>query len=304
LNVNDGTIFATNISGGGGTSAINLNSGILNLQGGGLITSVSTLNIGDGVSDSALLTGAGNISSPNSITVAANGTLAGNTSITSPNLIINGTLSPGVDGIGAITNTGAAVFGAGGSFSVTVQNANGAPVSGWDYLQENGALNVQATNNNPFTIQLESFDPNGSGSVTNFNSLTNYDWTIATASGGISNFSADKFTVDSSQFQNNLNGGYFYVRTNSNSLFLSFTNPPSAPVTVNIAAAGANGFVFSGSGGSAGAFYYVLATTNLGLPVSQWTVIATNIFDSGGNFDFTNPADPTAPQNFYLLQLR
>src|SRR5208282_3809041 len=38
------------------------------------------------------------------------------------------------------------------------------------------------------------------------------------------------FAVDTTFFQNDLAGGYFYVRTNGNSLVLSFTNnhPPSA----------------------------------------------------------------------------
>jgi hypothetical protein len=305
LNVSDdGTVFATNILGGGGTSAINLNSGILNLQGAGQITNVTTLAIGDGVSDFALLTGAANIISPNVIMIAANGTLSGNTFITTPNLVVDGTLAAGVTGAGAMTNTGAATFGAGGNLSVTVQNAGGVPVSGWDFLQVNGALAISASNSNPFTIQLESFDPNGSGVVTNFNSATNYDWIIATATGGIANFSADKFTVDTSQFQNDLGGGHFYVRTNGNSLVLSFTNPPPVPVAVHISPTGGNNFIFSGSNGNAGAPYYVLSSTNVALSPALWTVIATNHFDANGNFNFTNPADPNAPQTFYMLRLQ
>jgi hypothetical protein len=47
-----------------------------------------------------------------------------------------------------------------------------------------------------------------------------------------------------------------------------------------------------------------LAATNLVLPVSHWTVIATNTFDGGGNFSFTNSVSPNTPPTFYLLKLQ
>jgi parallel beta-helix repeat protein len=305
LNLNGGTVQATNIGGGSGDSVISLNSGTLNLQGG-QITNITTLNVGvAGTPQPAQLLDAAAVNSPNVITIAANGTLAGNTIVTSPGLTVNGTISPGVNGIGVITNIGPATFGAGGTFAVAVENANGTPVAGWDYLQVNGALNLQASNANPFTIQVQSFDPNGSGSVTNFNNNTNYDWTIAGATGGIANFTASEFTVDTSLFQNDLAGGYFYVRTNGNSLVLSFTNNPPAvtPVTIHLALSGGN-LVFSGSNGVAFHQYYVLDSTNLGLPIASWPVISTNTFDAGGNFNFTNPPGANAPQTFYILRLQ
>ncbi|HTB82127.1 MAG TPA: fibronectin type III domain-containing protein [Candidatus Sulfotelmatobacter sp.] len=300
LNINDGDVLATNISGGGGTSTISLNSGILNLQGG-QITNVTTLGIGDGVSDAALLTGAATIGSPSAILVAANGTLAGNTVITSPGLTVNGVISPGGVGVGAMTNNGPATFGAGGGLAITIQNANGSPVSGWDFFRANGALTIGASNSNPFTVQIESFDPNGSGLVTNFNSSSTYAWNIATATGGITDFNADKFTVDASLFQNYLAGGNFSVTTNGNSLVLVFNPQPTPPVIGNAVLSGTN-LVISGSGGVTNGTYFVLATTNLALPVTNWTVVATGIFDGSGNFTFTN-AVGNAMQNFYLLKL-
>ena len=62
------------------------------------------------------------------------------------------------------------------------------------------------------------------------------------------------------------------------------------------------GLVLSGSFGVSNGTFYILATTNLTLPVGQWTAVLTNQYDGGGNFDFTNPIDPNAPQSFYLLQ--
>jgi hypothetical protein len=63
--------------------------------------------------------------------------------------------------------------------------------------------------------------------------------------------------------------------------------------------------VFSGSAGSgnAGLQYSILASTNLLLPVSQWTPLMTNYFDGAGNFASTNAITPGSLQVFYLLKL-
>jgi hypothetical protein len=66
----------------------------------------------------------------------------------------------------------------------------------------------------------------------------------------------------------------------------------------------ANGSVIiSGSGGTAGSNYYVLTSTNVALPMNDWTRLATNVFESGGTFSFTNAVDPNTPQQFFRLQL-
>jgi hypothetical protein len=137
--------------------------------------------------------------------------------------------------------------------------------------------------------------------VTNFNAGSNYAWIIAAAAGGIANFSADKFAVDVSAFQNDLAGGSFSVQTNGNSLQLQFT-PLPPPVIGNITLVGTN-LVVAGVGGSSGGGYWVLASTNLALPASQWQPVATNYFDDGGNFIFTNPFFGGQPPIFYRLQV-
>jgi len=42
---------------------------------------------------------------------------------------------------------------------------------------------------------------------------------------------------------------------------------------------------------------------NLAMPVSNWTRILTNQFDSGGGFNFTNTMNCNSPSAFYLLQI-
>ncbi len=60
--------------------------------------------------------------------------------------------------------------------------------------------------------------------------------------------------------------------------------------------------VISGTGGPANIQYWILTSTNLTLPITSWTPISTNNFDSSGSFQFTNIIDPTAPQSFYQIQ--
>jgi len=59
----------------------------------------------------------------------------------------------------------------------------------------------------------------------------------------------------------------------------------------------------SGVGGTNSGTDYVLTSCNLLVPLSLWTSIATNHFDSTGHFIFTNAAQTNAAQQFYLRQL-
>ena len=77
---------------------------------------------------------------------------------------------------------------------------------------------------------------------------------------------------------------------------LSFANIAPAPGS-------GGGFILSGAGGVSNGTYYVLTSSNLLLPLTNWTRIATNQFDSEGDFIFTNAAQTNAPQLFYSLQL-
>ena len=72
-----------------------------------------------------------------------------------------------------------------------------------------------------------------------------------------------------------------------------------------IAATGlSNGsFVFSGAGGSPNGTYHVLSSTNIALPLVNWTPVLTNTFDASGNFSVTTVVDPNTKQRFFLLQV-
>jgi len=90
--------------------------------------------------------------------------------------------------------------------------------------------------------------------------------------------------------------------TNSVPVILSVAMPTS-PVFSSLSFTGSN-LVFSGSNGVPNWNFYLLETTNLPLPLSQWKIIGTNTFDGNGNFVVTNSAASSAPENFYLLKLQ
>jgi hypothetical protein len=77
---------------------------------------------------------------------------------------------------------------------------------------------------------------------------------------------------------------------------------PAQPRFNFFTVSGAN-LVMRGSNGWPGQNYFVLTTTNLALPPSNWPVALTNPFDPSGNFDLTNPIISGATNRFYMLQL-
>jgi uncharacterized repeat protein (TIGR03803 family) len=77
------------------------------------------------------------------------------------------------------------------------------------------------------------------------------------------------------------------------------------PNIVGISLSGTN-LIVNGANGFSGASYYVLNSTNLALPLSQWARVATNTLNTSGAFTIvlTNPMSPLTPKQYYDLQLR
>jgi hypothetical protein len=61
--------------------------------------------------------------------------------------------------------------------------------------------------------------------------------------------------------------------------------------------------IIAGTNGTANATYYLLATTDLALPLTNWTPMATNVLDAQGNFVVTNGLNPKQSRQFYRLLL-
>lgn len=84
---------------------------------------------------------------------------------------------------------------------------------------------------------------------------------------------------------------------------IAITEPPVVvgPLVITNTFFVPGGVVLAGRGGSNGAPYLVLATTNMATTLANWIPVTTNQFDAGGNFSVTNPTSPGLPQQFFRL---
>jgi hypothetical protein len=99
---------------------------------------------------------------------------------------------------------------------------------------------------------------------------------------------------------------YYRVRTSNSGGSSSYTSVASAttyrPRFTSITQTGGI-VVLRGTNGPPGSNYFVLSSSNVTLPLWQWSRVQTNQFSSNSTFAVTNSFTPSAPQRFYLLQL-
>jgi PKD repeat protein len=113
-----------------------------------------------------------------------------------------------------------------------------------------------------------------------------------------------------------LNPQFSVSATGTNTVLeVGFRDPPSffllddisvVPTQPGIASfsVSATNVVLNGINGQSGGTYYLLTSTNLILPLSQWMPVATNVLSASGNFTIAaaNAVSGNAPQRFYILQ--
>jgi autotransporter-associated beta strand protein len=73
------------------------------------------------------------------------------------------------------------------------------------------------------------------------------------------------------------------------------------PVINQVTLKGGN-IIFSGTNGLGNGTYYLLSSTNLALPLTNWLPLLTNSFGSTGTFSNTIPVNPAVPRGFYILK--
>lgn len=240
------------------------NGSTLNLTGGkaltldGTTTGINAMNVTNGA---ALIGSSTGLNSSATITVNATGvgakagvgmtsgvTLSNPITLTSGILLgygtftpSNGTLTigpniklyPGAtlanDFPGRLSFGNGLNFASGGDYEWGVVDAN--PSTGtFSSVGVTGGLAISATSGSPFTLKLTSYDAQmNTGMALNFNSGQSYQWSLVSATSGITGFVANAFTIDGSGFQNPLNGGAFSLTANTNNLFLNFTPVPEPP---------------------------------------------------------------------------
>jgi len=104
--------------------------------------------------------------------------------------------------------------------------------------------------------------------------------------------------------------GYFHLRMAQLKQFAALLSTlllaveaDAASLVINSARLAPDGVVLAGAGGSNSATFWLLATTNLSQPITNWSAVATNQFSAEGNFSLTNPLPPGSAQTFYRLQV-
>jgi len=211
------------------SSLLKQGTGELELTGantytGGTFIQAGTVRINN-ASGSAFGTGA--------VTVASGATLTGAGSFTGV-LQLNGILSPGNSP--GITATGSQTWAGGASYLWEINSATGTPGTNWDRLDITGTLHIAANPSNRFTVLLVSLVSGDiPGDAANFDSASSYAYTIATASGGITGFAADAFTIDSSGFTNAFTGTWSLAQAGNN-LNLVYTTAVPEPATAALLA--------------------------------------------------------------------
>jgi hypothetical protein len=81
-----------------------------------------------------------------------------------------------------------------------------------------------------------------------------------------------------------------------------FSTTAPTPVFGSVAAADGN-LLISASGGIPYDPCYLLTSTNLATPVSDWSCVTTNYFDSTGATTFTNVISTDQTQQYFQLQV-
>ncbi|HEY4301027.1 MAG TPA: PEP-CTERM sorting domain-containing protein [Candidatus Didemnitutus sp.] len=175
----------------------------------------STLNVASGVT----------ISNP--IVTSVSGTLAGNGTFSTPIMLSDGmVVSPG-DIIGNLTFSNGLTLGVNGKMEMEVKTAGGAAGTGYDVVNvSGGTLNITSSTASPFVIYLYSINLSGTaGAVADFNSSTGYSWVLFNSTS-LTNFAANKFQIDTTNFANLLDGGAFSIVESGNQIVLDFSPVP------------------------------------------------------------------------------
>lgn len=176
--------------------------GTLRVEKGGTMTVNGSVTLAAG----ATLLVHGSLNGTGALTFAG-GTLGGTGNVNRTFTLDTGILAPG-EGVGMLATLGETWAG-GGKFQLQISDvATGAGI-GWDSVNISGALNLTASSASKFVLQLQSLTAAGAaGLIGDFNSGTSYSWRFVSATSAITGFNPAAFSIDTSGFQNSLNGTF------------------------------------------------------------------------------------------------
>jgi autotransporter-associated beta strand protein len=203
-------------------------------------------------------------------TLVTAGTLGGSGSIAGPVTVASGgTIVADGGSIGTFTINNTLTLNAGSTASFKVTPASNDEIQGLTGVTYGGALVVNNTSSSSLTVGsvFKLFNSSSAGTG-NFSSIT-----ILPAGTGTFNPSTGVLTITS-----------------------------AGAITVNPPVYSNGNLTLTGSGGSAGAGYTVLTTTNLTLPKADWTTNVQSAFSSTGTFTNSIPVNKSLPAQFYRVR--
>lgn len=255
--INGGTLRI----GDGGTSG-SLGSGSVTNSGGAVVFNRSdSVVVSNVISGGGLLTQAGT----GTITLTANSTYVGGTSVESGVLVVNGAISASavsvaggatLGGVGTVGSTtihqgatmapgnspgtlsinGDLVWNNGGNYDWEIfKLAEDGGVAGvdWDLVNVSGSLNLSALDGSaPFNINIFSLSgTNTAGPLANWSPSGTYAWQILQAGNAIEDFNPAFFNINTAGFSNSTVGGVFALelRDDQKSLYLTYAGAEPIP---------------------------------------------------------------------------
>ncbi|HLP77855.1 MAG TPA: autotransporter-associated beta strand repeat-containing protein, partial [Candidatus Paceibacterota bacterium] len=301
LSLNGGTFSAREITtGSSGTSTLNLNGGTLaaangatleflhglttaNVQSGGAIinSGSNTINVAQPLLDGTGgggLTKLGNgtlrLNGANTYTgstVVSAGALGGTGTIAGPVTVNSGAaLAPGAL-IGTLTINNTLTLSGGSSTFVEISRDGGVTnsdlVTGMTSVSYGGSLVVTNIGTNALVVGNVFKLFNAAASSGSFGSVTIYPY-----GSGTFNPTTGELTITS-----------------------------AGPPTINPPKFSNGNLVLTGTG-TPGANYSILTSTNVALPVAQWTTNTVGTFDGGGSFSNAIPVSTSEPTRFFRLK--
>jgi autotransporter-associated beta strand protein len=240
------------------------------------------------------------------LTLTAINTYTGPTIVSNGTLLIEATVANANSGPGAITVLAGATLGGNGTIGGSLTINDGAALSpsfGVGSLTIHNDLVLNSSSLLNFTIGATTDKVVVSGNlilggilnVTNVAGFGQNTYTLFTYSGILSG-NLPTIGVFPAGFVGSIN-------TNTPGQVNLIVQFPSPPTISNVSLSPNGNLILNAMGGPPNGPVYILTSTNLGLPLLQWTRLATNQFDNSGQLSFTNSIDPNTAQAFYLLQM-